>query len=152
MRRRKWRRNKGIKAWLLTWEHMGEHAAPDQTVAAVLSPRLSPYRVRDIAELLYANASYVPSERIEVAKSRKNTPYKAQFGEQYGASCTDQIYCGHNPWILARKVCNLRAETDDEGQEDFVWDEIAPYYNRVLAEAEARRNEDLALPQTCGEP
>ena len=116
-------RTRGIAAWLVTWEHIGEHARPPTKVATVLSPRLSGRRVLEIVELLYANAAYEPSERIAIAKSRRENPYPAQFGSLGGVPWGGQIVCGHNPFLEARLVSNLRVETDSSGHEQFVWDE-----------------------------
>ncbi len=123
----------GISAWLVTWEHMGDHATPPETVAAVLSPRLTARRVLEIVELLYANASYDPSERIAFAKSRKGNPYPARFGVLHGVPWEGEIVCGHNPWLEARLVRNLRADRDATGQERFVWDERPKPCNRLPA-------------------
>jgi hypothetical protein len=117
------RRRGGIRAWLVTWESARADALPRQRVAAVLDPRLSGRRVLEIVELLYANASYDPSEMIASAKRRKNSPYKAQFGSLHGATWEGHISCGGGPWLEARHVRNLRAEEDAKGQEQFVWEE-----------------------------
>ncbi len=112
---------------------MGDHATPPETVAAVLSPRLSARRVLEIVELLYANASYDPSERIAFAKSRKGNPYRARFGVLHGVPWEGKIVCGYNPWLEARLVRNLRADRDATGEERFVWDERPIPCNRLLA-------------------
>src|SRR5206468_1342768 len=46
----------GITAWLVTWEHDGDHAVPPSRIAAILSSRWSPERVRDEVELIYVNS------------------------------------------------------------------------------------------------
>jgi hypothetical protein len=114
---------RGLAAWLVTWEHIGDHARPSERVAAVLGPRLSGRRVAEIVELLYANASYDPSERIALLKNGAPNPYPARFGSLRGASWEGEICCGHNPWLQARLVDNLRVECDPSGAEQFVWDE-----------------------------
>jgi len=77
--------------------------------------------VLEVVELLYANAEYDPSDRIEIAKNRKNNRYQAKFGSlEDGIPWEGHIYCGHNPWLEARLVSNLRASVDGTG---FVWDE-----------------------------
>jgi hypothetical protein len=113
----------GISAWLVTWEHAAGHVKPQEKVAAVLSPRLSGQKVLEVVELLYANAEYDPSDRIAIAKSRKNNPYKAEFGWLEGMRWEGHIVCGHNPMLEARRVRNLRAVPNATGQERFDWDE-----------------------------
>ena len=110
---------RGISAWLVTWEHAGEHAKPRQRVAAVLNPRLSGQKVLEIVELLYANEPYNPSERIAVARSRRSNPYPARFGSLEGVPWEGEIVCGHNPWLEARLVRNLRAKPDSTGEEQL---------------------------------
>jgi len=108
---------------LVTWEHAGDHAKPPTRIAAVLNARLSGHRVAEIVELLYANASYDPSERIAIARKRSSNPYPARFGTLYGAPWEGEITCGHTPWLEAHLVDNLRAEREDSGEERFAWDE-----------------------------
>jgi hypothetical protein len=123
MSAKKHREARGISAWLVTWEHAGEHAKPRQRVAAVLNPRLSGQKVLEIVELLYANESYDPSERIAVVKNRRSNPYPARFGALEGVPWEGEIVCGHNPWLEARLVRNLRAQPDSTGEEQFLWEE-----------------------------
>lgn len=125
-------KRRGISAWLVTWEHSGDHAKPPTTVAAVLNPRLSGRRITEIVELLYANASYDPSERIAIAGRRASNPYPARFGTLYGTPWEGEITCGHNPWLEARLVDNLRAEKNSSGEERFAWDERPKPSNPVL--------------------
>lgn len=129
----KTREQAAVSAWLVTWEHLGDHATPQEPVAAVLSPRLSAHRVLEIVELLYANASYDPSKRIAIAKNRKENPHPARFGVLHGVPWEGEITCGHNPWLEARLVRNLRAEKNATGQERFVWDERPKPCNPLLA-------------------
>lgn len=139
MRKTKGTKNVGISAWLITWEHMGDHAKPLDRVAAVLNPRVSAHRVLEIVELLYANASYDPSERIAMAKDRKNIPYPARFGVLHSVPWQGEILCGHNPWLEARLVKNLRAQSDGTGQDVFVWDERPKPSNPILERLKTSR-------------
>ena len=102
-----------ISAWLVTWEGVGGHVKIEEQVAAILNPRRSVDRVKDIVELLYVNASHSYVERINYAKSRKNNPYPAEFGVSHnGVPWTGEVTCGHNPFLEARLVDNLRVEGD----------------------------------------
>lgn len=46
---------RGIRAWLITWEWFGDHAEPDRKVVAVLNPRWSGNRVKEHVEILHAS-------------------------------------------------------------------------------------------------
>jgi len=114
------RNRKGVQAWLVTWEYCGDLIKPPETVAAVLNQRLSGRRVLMIVELLYANASCSPRERIAVAKHHPRSKY---FRAEFESPSEDRICCGRNPFLEARRVYNLRAEVNAAGQERFAWDE-----------------------------
>jgi len=141
-----------ISAWLVSWEHMRDHATPPDIVAAVLSPSLTARGVLEIVELLYANASYDPSERIAFAKSRRGNPYPARFGVLHGLPWEGEIVCGNNPWLerarwprpwpeesATRRLRpaaarpRSRADRDATGQERFVWDERQKPCDQLLA-------------------
>ncbi len=109
--------------WVVTWEGPGKHAEASERFVAVLGCRLGGERVREYVELLYASLLYKPSEMIAFAGNKKKNPYPATFGVNNGVPWAGQIICGHNPYLFARKVDNLRIETDDSGFEQPVWDE-----------------------------
>ncbi len=119
-RRREKRRT--IKAWLVTWEWVGLHAAVENPIAAILSPRLSEEHVREIVELLYVNKWMSVNERLSYAKDKRSNPYPAQFSTINGVAWTGQILCGHNPHLFARRVDDLRVEGLDEDG-DLEWTE-----------------------------
>ena len=121
----------GASAWLVTWEHCGDHARPKERVAAVLSPKLGAERVRELVEFLYLNATSSVEERIGFARDKGSNPYHAQFGAVHGVPWTGQIQCGHNPWLFARLVDHLRAYRNEDGSEAVEWDE-RPVPSQVL--------------------
>ncbi len=106
--------SRGRKAWLVTWEHMGDHARPERKIAAVFRPQLSGPRVRDLVELLYAAASYAPFEQMEIALGMRRNPYPAQSGDLNGVPWDGEVFCGHNPWLHARLVDKLLIPPDGE--------------------------------------
>jgi hypothetical protein len=112
MNRTRTSKRAGISAWLVTWEGVGPRAQVGGRIAAILNPSLSGRRVAEIVELLYANASYTLSERLDCAKDRKNNPYRVQLGTLNGVPWEGQMICGHNPFLEARLVDNLRTEQD----------------------------------------
>ncbi len=111
-------------AWLITWEHVGDHAEPDRRIAAILNPRWSPERVADIMHTLYAMSNYSAREKLRVAKNRKAAPYAAEFGQtRSGARFRGLITCGHNPLLRARIVDDLRPDDGSEAVEGVLWRE-----------------------------
>ena len=113
---------KGFSAWLVTWEWSGNHAEPPRKIVEILSPHLSPERVRHIVELLYHRDSLL-AEKVAWRLRKRRQPYKAEFPAVDGVQWTGQIICGHNPWLLARLVDNLIVTTDSGGKETATWTE-----------------------------
>jgi hypothetical protein len=112
-----------MKAWLVTWKSVGDHAKRGDVIAAVLNPRLSAKRVRDIVELLYANEYYSLRERMACAANREKNPYPGVFGSVDGVQWQGQITCGHNPFLFARRVDDLQLVHDESGLEQATWKE-----------------------------
>lgn len=128
----------GRKAWLVTWDWAGEHAAvPEKdVVAAVLRPQTGPGMVKRIVEVLYAAREYYPTDKLDALMEN---PYPARFGtvrvEQprpngevlvQHVPYEGQISCGHNPFLYARLVDNLRAKDRDNPDAGLEWDERPP--------------------------
>lgn len=119
-------KSRGQKAWLLLWEWIGDHAAVEDRVAAILRPRLREKVVGEIVEQLHAIHNYTPTEMALWAKSPKDNPYKANW--HYGV-CS----CGHNPCLMAYYVHDLIITQDPEsGLETISW-VIPPYYRWDIA-------------------
>jgi hypothetical protein len=104
-------------AWLITWESLSEHLQKDNKIASILNYRRSWQQVQRHVEWLYVNSEYSLSERLAYAKSVKNNPYPSMHERGH-------ITCGHDPFLLARKVRNLHVENDSNGQEHLKWEEI----------------------------
>jgi hypothetical protein len=111
---------KGFKAWLVTWEWLGNHAKPKEKVVEILDPRLHPERVREIVELLYHREALL-SEKIAWRLRRRKQPYPAEFQILEGVKWRYDITCGHNPWLRARPVENLIIQTDADDKETASW-------------------------------
>ena len=106
---------RGQKAWLVTWDWIGEHAAVEDRIAAILRPRLSRRVIGQIVEHLYAIHSYSPTELAAWSKRPKENPYKAQWDDCH-------CHCGHNPWLNANYVHDLIIiEDSDTGLETITW-------------------------------
>lgn len=116
----------GITAWLVTWEHVGDHAKPPCKIAAILNRKTPAAKVRDMIEVIYANSKYSPYERIEYARDRRNSPYPAEFERIDGVPWQGWITCGHNPHLHGRIVDNLSAPAESMNESRVTWDERQP--------------------------
>lgn len=106
---------RGQKAWLVTWDWNGSHAAVEDYIAAILRPRLSQRIIGEIVECLYAVHAYTPRELAYWSKRPKDNPYKAQWDN-------GRCYCGHNPSLHANYVHDLVIEEHPEsGFETISW-------------------------------
>jgi hypothetical protein len=112
-----------VKAWLVTWEWIGDHAKREDKVAAAFDPRLSGEHVRELVELLYLAENLVLRERISWGRDKKRNPCPATFMTFDGVPWTGQIHCGHNLFLLARLVDDLTVEKGADGGEEATWRE-----------------------------
>lgn len=109
-------RKRGRKAWLVTWETANNQPIEDP-IAAVFSSRRSPETVKNYIEFLYSATHLVGEEKLQTLVDPSSNPYPATFGtlrvkvsqsEVRNVRWTAQIMCGHNPYLYARIVDNLR--------------------------------------------
>lgn len=106
-----------MKAWLVTWEWTNDDAALTERVVCILPPQWSEDRVAGAVELLYAVLNSTVSELASYAKRPSNNPYRAEV-------FMGVIICGHNPYLEARHVSDLRVETDSTSYlETIFWRE-----------------------------
>ncbi len=127
---------RGQKAWLITWEWLGDHAAVEDRIAAILQPRLSQRIVGEIVECLYAIHTYSPAELAYYAKRPKENPYPAQWDNGF-------CFCGHNPSLTASYVHGLIITKDSESGHEIISWVLPPLYrlNRTTLEREMIRDE-----------
>jgi len=55
------KKSRKYKAWLVTWEWIGDHAKRDDKIVAVLDPRWRPDHVREFVELFFISTSRTAS-------------------------------------------------------------------------------------------
>ncbi|MFL5340067.1 MAG: hypothetical protein ACJ8F7_07940 [Gemmataceae bacterium] len=119
-----------MNPWLVTWEPMGAREAKliRNRIAAILPNRTAERDIFRILELLYTNHSACSglSEDVYVAEqvrfAKRTFPYKAQ------RHFFPEITCGHNPFLFARPVFDLKVEEDAEGFQALRWEQpIYPY-------------------------
>lgn len=113
-----------FKAWLVTWEWMGDRTERDDKIVAVLDPRMSPARVREFVELLYLNISYSTRDKVYYALHRKRNPYPASFTDGKAMRWPPVIHCGHNPFLMAHLVEDLTVECKGDGIEKTTWRDV----------------------------
>lgn len=113
-------KSRGIKAWLVTWEHSGAHAKPRRRIAMVINSRRTPERVREIVELLYINETASPGELVLWAAGKHN-PFPARFGEVEGVAYEGEITCGRNPYLRARRVEGLHFVGEGGSEDQVKW-------------------------------
>jgi hypothetical protein len=108
----------GATVWLVTWDWDGDHAKPEwDYIEAILSPHLSAKRVQWFVEQCYMQRGYTMRERLVCATHRRPNPYPAKFADRWEG----RIFCGPNPFLMARKVRRFRVHGEDG---PVTWDEI----------------------------
>jgi hypothetical protein len=115
--------------WLITWERIGKQVSIPKRIAAILNYRYGGSYVKKVTERLYTQEMYSPSELFLYTQSTKNNPYPASYGEINGIPWHGQVYCGHNPFLFARRVNDLEVIVLPSGEEDFKWEEIPSFCN-----------------------
>jgi len=117
------------KAWLLTWEWIGDHAAVEDRIAGILRPRLSRDVVTEIVETIYAVHEGYVSELAYWSRRPQEMPYKAHWSQNH-------CCCGGNPSLHANYVHNLKVEEDpDSGLETISW-VLPPLYRMNMSTLE----------------
>ena len=112
-----------MKAWIIRWSWIGDHAAVAQPIVAVLSARTSPDTVKKHVEFLYATRQSL-SDQIDMArydKPREN-PYPAEFVGNWSGAVT----CGHNPFLEAFLADDVRVIKAADGTEELAYDRRKP--------------------------
>lgn len=112
------------KAWLVTWEWIGDHVKRDDKIVAVFDPRIAPYRIRELVELLYLNIVYGIGERVYFALHRRKNPYTAGFTDPRDRRWPPIVHCGDNPFLMANLVEDLAVESHDDGTETARWRDV----------------------------
>ena len=100
-----------MNGWIVTWDGAGA-AVDRRKIVAVFNYRIGVGRVRDLVEQLYIALKYGEEDKVAIAAKPTNNPYRSEVHQ------FSRITCGHNPWLYARYVNNIR-RTDD----GYSWDE-----------------------------
>lgn len=103
------------EGWVVFWDWANEAAALRDHFVFVLPATTSVEEVMRFVEAIAAIHSYTADEILTMASSDWN-PYRAEL------SANDRITCGHNPWLEAKRVRNIRVETDEKTRlETILW-------------------------------
>ena len=110
-----------MRAWLIKWSSVGDHAAVEHPIVTVLSARTGAQEIRKYVERRYIEETASFQEMLSYAKYNKphEPPYPAQLTR-------GRIQCGHNPWLEANLVNDLRIEVAADGEDALKWEEPAP--------------------------
>lgn len=121
-RKRKPAHERGMSAWLVTWE---EHPprqlkAARERIVSILGPRTKAETVKAIVEALHNSAHYTLSEQAGFANRRTFDALPAEYALFDGTRYLGRITCGHNPYLYARLVDKLKI-TGHPGDEEVTW-------------------------------
>lgn len=114
-------------AWLITWEETTSSSKRlEERVIAIFDSRTGSGTIKEFIERFYM-ADETLSDKVYYSSRRHKYPYRAQYDTApNGGYLYYSITCGHNPWISARIVKNLRLRVDSEGVEHISFDKIPP--------------------------
>lgn len=115
------------RAWLITWEDW--KGKMDNNVVDILDSRVWDNKIKELMERYYMNTQFL-SDRLNYTKSKK-TPYPAKLDRISCINWCWKIFCGHSPYLYARRVKNLEIWIDWNWEEYLVYDEID---KRILEE------------------
>lgn len=110
-------------AWLVYWNRMltaedDENSPP----VTIIDSRKRPERVADFLEQFYMAACYSLREKVHYSSRPKDNPYRSSINYNHEQGRLVSITCGHNPWLGARFVRNVRLKVDGESRYFLTWD------------------------------
>ncbi len=111
---------RGVNAWLITWERMGDYAAVEDPLIAILSHRLGYSRVAEFVKWTWASATLTPEEWLAGMRHRRFA-YEPQPERIGGVPWAGDMSCGHNPFVWARLVRNARTE-GSSAERELCWE------------------------------
>jgi hypothetical protein len=98
---------------------------PERRIVAILNARWGSHRVRDHIQVLHDSACLSLSDQIAAIKGKGDHLYPATFGQtRSGHRYEGKITCGHNPWLYARLVDDIRPSHDEHAVGGLKWKEL----------------------------
>jgi hypothetical protein len=99
------------RAWLITWEWMGEAASKRDKVLYILPSETPVEEVAQYVERIYALLTSSLSE-LHTYAAGGHQPYTSDIEETENGNLV--VTCGHHPWIEARIVKDVTVEREDD--------------------------------------
>lgn len=113
-----------MKAWLVTWQELGNSEIEEERLVAIFSARRGPERIKNFMEDYYQVAFFDANEMSECARYNRptNPAYPAEYMKitSNNISFRGRITCGHNPFLYGRLVNSLVVSPSGE----VTWKEI----------------------------
>ena len=110
-------------AWLVFWNRALSADEDDNSpIVTIIDSRKRPERVADFLEQFYMASCYSLREKLHYASRPKDNPYRSSINYNHEQGRLTSITCGHNPWVEARFVKNVRLKIDEEGRHLLTWD------------------------------
>jgi hypothetical protein len=119
-------------AWLITWES----TPPDRLeavdrckIVAILSPSLGKKTIKTLLQILYCSESRLTLCEKLYRGLAKRKEAADLFREEYANEINPMFIYGENPFLLARKVENLKCEEsrDDKLKYTLFWIELPKF-------------------------
>lgn len=109
-------------AWLIFWNSIpASEEDLGREVLTIMDSRKSPERIEYFLEQTYIATQYGLREKMLYATRPKDNPYRATINQDHVRGRLISITCGHNPWLEARSVRDLRLERAPDGHELLSW-------------------------------
>ena len=106
-----------MKAWLVRWVSVN---GGDGKISTILSARLGAETVRCRVEQLHTDLTASIDQKLRYSHySRPAKPPPARL--EVGRDGRPFIHCGHNPFLMACQVKNLRIESSEDGIDVLHW-------------------------------
>lgn len=112
-------------AWLVFWNRALAEDEANPPIVAIFDSRKTPERIADFVEQTYISTHYSLREKIHYATRPKKNPYRAQINYNKEQGRLVSITCGHNPWLEARIVRQMRLTMDADGRQLLTWEDGA---------------------------
>ena len=109
-----------VAAWLILWEWIGDHAAVESPIVDIVSARKGDKYIKDYLQRLHDVKCLSLEERAATARFRNPhaPPYEPKL--VFPVGYRGEYHCGHNPYLVARRVKNLVVGHDPATGEETV--------------------------------
>ena len=109
-----------MKAWIIKWSWIGDHANVNHPHVGIWSARTSAGKIREYVE--DKTQKYQLHEQLDQA--RYNKPQKNPYPAEFVGSWEGNIACGHNPYLEAFLAEDISLAIDTAGEEVLSYERI----------------------------